>query len=204
MTLRKSDFKLRAPDLRNLSDENLQKASEVERNNIWIVLDRVYDAYNVGEAARLIDTINGRGIILVGDECTADQNHRQVKKSSVYTSEIVEWRRVSTLEEVDRIFDYTGLSIVVEKINDEKIRRDLHLQLSGRIGTLSLKEKVAHYLSQNRPILITVGNESTGIIDEEWLYGSNAIIEIPMYGINNSMNVMMALGIALYKIVGFL
>lgn len=44
-----------------------------------------------------------------------------------------------------------------------------------------------------------VGNETTGV-SKEVLEMADAIIEIPMFGVNKSLNVMVSLGIVLYRI----
>lgn len=199
--MKKSNLTLKAAELRKLSDENREKASKVERNNIWVVLDRVYDAYNVGNAARLVDAVNGKGIVLVGEDITADENHPQVKRSSVFTSELIEWRKAKTLFDVGCLFP-SKLSIIVEKI--ESALLEYEAKSYGLYDTASLKGKVVASLAENVPILVTVGNETTGIRDENWILMSNFILEIPVYGINNSLNVRSALSIALYKMLGFI
>jgi len=202
LKLKKSSLTLKAPQLRNLTEENFSEASKIERNNIWVALDRVYDTYNIGTAARLIEGINGRGIILVGD-ITADQAEKQVKKSSVFTSELIEWRKIDQLCELDDIFTELPMLVAVEKLEDEDLKRDLHVQLNLECKTHTLKGRVQRALSKNIPIVVVVGNETTGIVDIDFLYETEFIIEIPVLGINNSMNVTHALAVALYKMIGF-
>ncbi len=50
------------------------------------------------------------------------------------------------------------------------------------------------------PIAIVVGNETHGI-SKEVLDMSDMIVEMPMWGVNKSLNVMVSCGIILYKIM---
>ena len=53
----------------------------------------------------------------------------------------------------------------------------------------------------NIPIFIIIGSESFGI-SREVLEQVNTIVSIPMYGVNTSMNVINALTIICYSILG--
>ena len=50
------------------------------------------------------------------------------------------------------------------------------------------------------PICLIVGNETKGI-SKEVLKMADAVVELPMFGVNKSLNVMVSLGIVLYKVV---
>ncbi|PIR79218.1 MAG: hypothetical protein COU26_02400, partial [Candidatus Levybacteria bacterium CG10_big_fil_rev_8_21_14_0_10_36_30] len=49
-------------------------------------------------------------------------------------------------------------------------------------------------------IALVVGNETDGI-SKEVLKLCDTIVELPMFGINTSLNVMVSLGIVLYKVI---
>ncbi|MEK7450926.1 MAG: TrmH family RNA methyltransferase, partial [Patescibacteria group bacterium] len=51
------------------------------------------------------------------------------------------------------------------------------------------------------PIALIVGHETHGV-SKEVLAMSDQIVEIPMWGVNKSLNVMVSLGIVLYKAMG--
>ena len=53
---------------------------------------------------------------------------------------------------------------------------------------------------QNSPIALIIGNEINGI-NPEILDLTDQIIEIPMHGQKNSLNVAVATGIALFEII---
>jgi tRNA G18 (ribose-2'-O)-methylase SpoU len=50
------------------------------------------------------------------------------------------------------------------------------------------------------PLAIVVGNETTGV-SREVLDIADYIVELPMWGINKSLNVMVSCGIILYEIM---
>lgn len=50
------------------------------------------------------------------------------------------------------------------------------------------------------PICLVVGHESHGV-SKEVLEMADGIVEIPMFGVNVSLNVMVSLGIVLYQAI---
>ena len=54
-------------------------------------------------------------------------------------------------------------------------------------------------LDYNLPLALVVGNETTGV-SEEVLKMSDVIIEIPMFGINKSLNVIVSTAIVGYHL----
>ena len=52
------------------------------------------------------------------------------------------------------------------------------------------------------PIALVVGNETTGV-SKEVLEIADQIVEIPMWGVNKSLNVIVSLGIVLYEAINY-
>lgn len=50
------------------------------------------------------------------------------------------------------------------------------------------------------PIALIVGHESDGVSSEA-MEISDYVVEIPMWGVNKSLNVMVSLGIVLFKVM---
>lgn len=190
--LKKSSTILSAHDLRHsLTDEIKESAKKSDRNNIHIVLDNIVDAYNVGSAFRIADSIFAKKVWICGKNIVTPLD-RQVQKSSVNTCDLIEWE---ALEETKDIFKHldTGpgkaetFFLSLEKINDYDSHDNiLHLR--------NVKDIWRQLSNQNDRLCIIIGSESFGI-NQEVLDLSDAIVEIPMYGINNSMNVINALAI---------
>lgn len=188
--LQKSEFILTAKELRTLTPEVIEKSKKQVRNNIHIVLDRVVDAYNVGSAFRIADSINAQKVWLCGKDIVTPYD-RQVQKSSMYTCQLVEWETNSTANFIFEKYS-TGFFIAVEKLK-EKDDFEFKIQNCKNISGI-----LSHL---NVPIFIIVGSESFGI-SQEVLKKVNTIVEIPMLGVNNSMNVINALTLICYSITG--
>lgn len=190
--LQKSELTLTAKELRSLTPEVIEVAKKQPKNNIHIVLDNVVDAYNVGSAFRIADSINAKKVWLCGKDIVTPFD-RQVQKSSMYTCQLVEWE---TNASANYIFEQysTGFFIALEKLR-EKDSFEFKIQNCKNISGI-----LSHL---NVPIFIIVGSESFGI-SQEVLNRANTIVEIPMLGVNNSMNVINALTLICYSITGLI
>lgn len=171
-------IKLNALQLRNGHHQIDKK--DIPRQEIYIVLNNVLDTYNIGSVFRLADAVGAKKIYLCGGTETPP-NHR-IKKASINTTEIVEWEYFSTT--IDAIKDLRN------KIQDL------------RIVAVELAENSIPYTEYQYklPVALVVGHESDGV-SSEVLAKCDAIVELPMYGINISLNVMVSLAITLYEVL---
>lgn len=173
-------MKLNAKQLRKL----VTKGSSLrgQRNEIYIVLDNVLDTYNIGSIFRLADAVAAKKIYLCGDSETPP-NHR-IKKASINTTEVVEWEYAeSVLQAIHKL-----------KVKSKKLKIIAIEQASGAIQYDKFEYKI--------PICLVVGHETNGI-SKEVLQSRmlDGIVEIPMFGINKSLNVMASLAIILYEVL---
>lgn len=153
---------------------------KVKRNEIYIILDNVLDAYNIGSIFRLADAVAAKKIYLCG-ETEIPPNHR-IKKASINTTEVVDW-------------EYSESA--------KKVINDLRLTINDiQIIAVEQTPKSVPYDSfeYKLPTVLVVGHESDGI-SPEVLKICDAIVELPMFGINKSLNVMVSLGIVLYEVM---
>ena len=72
--------------------------------------------------------------------------------------------------------------------------------VKGYPAILGLADETAE-MKVDFPVALVVGNETTGV-SKEVLETADEIVEIPMFGVNVSLNVMVSLAIVLYKVVG--
>lgn len=171
--------KLNAKQLRSGSADPGQ-ARTTKRNDIYIVLDNVLDAYNIGSIFRLADAVAAKKVYLCGRTETPP-NHR-IKKASINTTEVVEWiYKESALEAIN------DLRSMINKIQIVVIEQ-------------STKSTPYDKFDYTLPICLVVGNETYGV-SKEVLKVADGIVELPMYGINISLNVMVSLGIVLYEVL---
>ena len=159
------------------SKKDLKK---IKKNPIYIILDNVMDTYNIGSVFRLADAVAAEKVILCG--ATEIPPHTRIKKASINTTEWVAWSYASTA--VDAIHELKSQNSKIKIIAIEQDKRSVPY------------DKVDYSF----PIALIVGHESDGI-SKEALDLSDQIVELPMWGVNKSLNVMVSLGIVLYKVM---
>ncbi len=172
------EIKLNAEKLRKFSGQSPR--TKVKKQPVYIILDNVLDTYNIGSIFRLADAVAAQKIFLCGGT-EIPPNHR-IKKASINTTEWVEWEYAESA--VDAI-------------------RNLQLSISN-LQTIAIEQsKNAVPYDQfdyQLPIALVVGHESHGI-SKEVLKLCDGVVELPMFGVNISLNVMVSLGIVLYKVI---
>ncbi len=171
-------MKLNAKQLRRVTGNRLQ--GTVKKQEIYIVLDNVLDTYNIGSIFRLADAVAVKKIYLCGGTETPP-NHR-IKKASINTTEIVDWE-----------YSETALETIKKLKKEVKNIQIVSIEQSPK----SIQYNTFEY---KMPVCLVVGHESNGI-SSEVLKISDAILEIPMFGINISLNVVVSLGIVLYEVI---
>lgn len=156
-------------------DEDLAK---INRNPIYLVLDRIIDTYNTGSLFRLADATGVAKMYLCGD-MEYPPNSR-IHKSAVGTENWVPWEKThSTLE-------------TIKKLKSEGVQI---------IAVEQYKSSISYSnLSPRFPVAIVAGNESVGL-PQEVLDECDIIVELPMYGINNSFNVWGSTAVVVYKVI---
>lgn len=173
-------MKLGARELRTTKATE-EHRSQIKRNPIYIVLDSVLDTYNVGAIFRLADAVSAKKVYLCGQ--TEIPPHTRIKKASINTTEWVEWEYKESALEAVKELKSQGVQIV-----------------SVEQSPKSVPFQNAEY---NFPVALVVGHETEGV-SKEVLSASDLIVELPMWGINKSLNVMVSLGIVLYEVVRYL
>ena len=172
-------MKLKAKELRT-TKPTPEEFSQIKKNPIYIILDNVLDTYNIGAIFRLADAIAAEKIIICGE--SEIPPHTRIKKASINTTEWVNWEYCETpLMAIEKLRkEVPGIEIVSVELDKRSVPYD--------------KTKY------NFPIALVVGHETTGV-SEEVLKESDLIVELPMHGVNISLNVMVSLGIVLYEVI---
>lgn len=173
--------KMSARELRSLT-ENIQQTN-FQRNKIIFILENIYDTYNVGGLFRLADALNIEKIILVG-ETETPPNHK-IKKASIGTYKIVPWEYAKTT------------SSAIHSLRKKNINTTI-------IGIEQSNKSIPYYTYDVNKLLkhivFVVGNETNGI-NEETLRLCDSVLEIPMFGVNKSLNVIVSMAIVAYHII---
>src|SRR3989344_5481359 len=169
-------MKLNAKQLRTIRPDP-EVAKTIRKNPITIILDNVLDTYNVGSMFRLADAIAAEKVILCGATLTPPNS--RIKKASINTTGWVDWEYATTAK--DAVEECQMLNAKCQIIAVEQDKRS----------------KPFDKVDYSFPLAIVVGNETTGV-SPEVLDMADTIVELPMWGINKSLNVMVSLGIVLY------
>lgn len=159
------------------SDEQLVS---IKRKPIYIVLDNVMDTYNIGSIFRLADAVAAKEIILCGKtECPPSS---RIHKAAVGTEEWVKWRYFVDVK--------TALTTLRSEVQNLKIVAAEQHQKAIKLNQLNI----------DLPVAVVVGHETEGV-SQDALDMADTIVEIPMYGVNKSLNVVVSTGIMVYKIL---
>jgi len=155
----------------------------IKKNPIYIIVDNVLDTYNVGSIFRLADAVAATQILLCGE--TLVPPNPRIKKASINTWRWVEWEYFDTAKSAIENLKFRIQNLKIVALEQSEI-------------SIPLKDFKPEF-----PMALVVGNETYGV-SKEVLEIADTIVELPMYGVNKSLNVMVTLGIALYKITEFL
>jgi 23S rRNA (guanosine2251-2'-O)-methyltransferase len=160
-------------DKRISPEDFLQK----ERNPIFVVLDNLRSAYNVGAIFRTCDAFMVEKLFLCG--ITSHPPNAKLKKTAMASEMYVPWKYEREAVETIRRLQHEGVKVY----GCERTERSLSL----------------HGLDSPLPCGFVFGNEAEGVSPEA-LEACDEIIEIPMMGFKNSLNVATTVGIVLYEI----
>jgi tRNA G18 (ribose-2'-O)-methylase SpoU len=172
-------MKLNAQELRT-TPVNPQESGKIKKNPITIICDNVLDTYNVGAIFRLADAVAAEKVYLCG--ATETPPNSKIKKASINTWQWVEWEHTETALEA------------VSKCQMSNVKCQI---IAVEQDTRSTPYNKVDY---QFPLAIVVGNETYGV-SKEVLGMADTIVELPMWGVNRSLNVMVSCGIVLYKIM---
>ncbi|MDE2025325.1 MAG: TrmH family RNA methyltransferase [Patescibacteria group bacterium] len=171
-------IKFGAKELRTtVADEDVKK--NLKRNPIYIICDNVIDTYNIGSIFRLADAVGATKVFLCGVSETPPNT--RIKKASINTTEWVSWEYV--IDTKDAIAKLRAEVPNIYIVAVEQDPKSVHFQ------------KAEYHL----PLALMVGNETTGT-SKDILDLCDQIVEIPMWGVNKSLNVMVSLGIVLFNV----
>jgi tRNA G18 (ribose-2'-O)-methylase SpoU len=170
-------IKLGAKELRTTKADP-EVAKNLKKNPIYIICDNVIDTYNIGSIFRLADSVAAEKVYLCGVSETPPNT--RIKKASINTTEWVSWEYFENTKD--------AIKEIRDKVKDIRI-------VAVEQSSNSVQFNKAEY---TLPIALMVGNETTGT-PQEILDLCDQIVEIPMWGVNKSLNVMVSLGIVLFN-----
>lgn len=171
--------------MRKLSHDEIAKhrftpeeLSRRPRTPIYALLDNVRSLYNVGSIFRTSDGARVSKLYLCGH--TPHPPRKEIDKTALGATATVPWE-----------YCKDPLSAVQE------------LKTHGvRICVVEHTDRSVHYYAIRKndfPLCIVVGNEITGV-SAQLIEAADFAIEIPMYGMKQSLNVAVAYGIVAFEL----
>lgn len=145
---------------------------------LYLVLNNIRSALNVGSIFRTADAAGVNKIYLCGYTPTPEID--KIKKTALGAEKVVPWE---SCRQTWRL---------LEKLKKESITIIALEQTNKSVDYRKFKPKF--------PLALLVGHEVKGLSQEILKY-ADKIIAIPMYGKKESLNVTVATGIAVYKIL---
>jgi len=150
----------------------------MKEQEIHLILHNIRSAYNVGSIFRTADAARVKKIYLCG--YTPTPNNQKIAKTSLGAERYISWEYCKQTWQLLKKLKADGIQIVAL----EQIKRSENYR--------KFKPKF--------PMALMVGNEVKGLSKKILAY-ADKIIAIPMYGKKESLNVAVATGIALYKLI---
>jgi tRNA G18 (ribose-2'-O)-methylase SpoU len=161
---------------RRFSNDEIEKQG---RYPISVLLDNIRSLYNVGSIFRTADGARISKLYLCG--YTPHPPRREIEKTALGSTATVPW----------------------EYHNDPMVPlrnlREKHVCICILEQT-DLSIPYTTFQPNGRPVCLVVGNEITGV-SKEIVGLADQAIEIPMFGMKQSLNAAVALGIALFGLV---
>ena len=163
----------------------LETLHKVKKLPVYVILNSIRSNYNVGSIFRTSDGAMIEKLYLCGytpfppREGTA-LGKKEILKTALGSTESVKWEYVKDPKEIILQLKERGIKVcALELTNTSKP----YYQID----------------SNDFPICLLVGNEITGV-SQELLDLCDYSIEIPQYGIKQSLNVAVAYGIAVFEL----
>jgi tRNA G18 (ribose-2'-O)-methylase SpoU len=144
----------------------LDQYNRLEKKPLYIILDNLRSAFNVGSIFRLCDAMRVSGLYLCG--YTASPPHVKLDKTSLGTVGYVPWKKFPSAADAVRCLKDRGIPVWAAETTSE-----------------SIPYNAAEYPS---PLGLVFGNEALGV-SRDVLDMCDALVEIPLHGFKNSINV---------------
>ena len=144
---------------------------------IRVVLDRVSQAYNIGAMFRLCDAMLAERLVITGVE--VDLRKRNLGQAACGTQHWTPWSQEKTAVDAVLRAKADGYQIGVVELASNSIRPEA--------------------FAPKFPVCLVLGGEFDGV-SQDVVDLADAVIEIPMRGMANSINVSTAAAIVLYDL----
>ena len=171
------NIKIKNEDLDRLSQDDFKTSGKAP---IYIVLDNVRSAQNVGSVFRTMDAFRCAKLYLCG--ISAVPPHREINKTALGSTQSVEWEYYEKTMDALEDLKANGVDIfAVEQTQNAILLNDFKVDYGRKTAFI-------------------FGNEVDGV-DQEIVDKSDGSIEIPQYGSKHSLNISVCAGIVIWQAV---
>ncbi len=190
-------MKLNAKELRDVNEKDIaDKLKTIKRRQIYFILENIYDTYNIGGLFRLADALAIEKMYICGQSEIPPNS--KIKKASIGTYKVVPWTYKKTakeaIKELKSIIPLSHCSIVKDKKTMKQSNNETMKIIAVEQHLTSIPYQKTDY---SLPLALIFGNETYGVT-KETLKLCDKIVEIPMWGINKSLNVIVSAAIVSY------
>lgn len=152
-------------------------------HDIFLILHNIRSVYNVGAIFRTADGVGVKKVYLCGyTPSPIDRFGRKrtdIAKASLGAEDSVEWEHVDDVKELITLLKKKEIQVLAVEQHDTSVPYDA--------------------VQVTVPTALVLGPEVEGI-EEDILDHCDAVVEIPMHGAKESLNVSVAAGIVLYAL----
>ncbi len=160
------------------SRPSLEEVKKMKKFPVSVVLENIRSLYNVGSVFRTSDGALIDTLYLCG--YTGYPPRKEIEKTALGSVESVNWRRVTDTSRAVAECRSAGCQVVSLEHTD--------------------RSRPYNEVEYSFPLCLIVGNEVDGI-SSSIVESSDIAIDIPMYGIKQSLNVAVAYGIVIFHII---
>ncbi len=147
-----------------------------ERNPIYVIADNIRSLYNIGSIFRSCEAAGVKKLYLCG--ISGKPPRKEISKTAIGAERNVPWEFHRDILQVLKYFRSVNIPVLALE----------HTDVSRHF------QKTAYRF----PLCLILGNEVEGISEEAMEYVDTAV-EIPMFGMKQSLNVSVAAGIMLFE-----
>ena len=150
--------------------------ADMKRFPLYTLCENIRSLYNVGSIFRTSDALRLEKLYLTG--YTGYPPRKEIDKTALGAVDTVNWVR------------YENSSDAVAELRDQKV---------SLIALEHTSNSKPYYdFKFDFPFCLIIGNEVEGV-SESLIKEADAAIEIPMFGLKQSLNVAVAYGIVMYR-----
>jgi len=167
----------------SLASQYFQKSDAMEGKSLVVILEELRSLWNVGSIFRTADAAGFSHLFLVG--ITGCPPRKEIAKTSLGAEDHVDWSYASSSLEVINGLKKLGYQIIALEKTDKSE------SMTSALAREQLK----------LPLCLVLGSEVKGVYAET-LDASDLVLDLPMRGFKESLNVAVAFGVAAYAMAG--